>query len=88
MQRSQRRRAQRVRAALKDRESKPEFDPAKRAGERAQEFVLRRRRGPTGERWVRGGIVTIFAGRGLYLRVKGDDATFREMKEADRGASM
>ncbi|CAM9953083.1 unnamed protein product [Ectocarpus sp. 6 AP-2014] len=46
----QRRRAQRVRAALKERESRPEFDPIRRARERAQEFVVRRRRGPAEER--------------------------------------
>ncbi|CAN0422932.1 unnamed protein product, partial [Ectocarpus sp. 8 AP-2014] len=46
----QRRRAQRVRAALEERESRPEFDPIRRARERAQEFVVRRRRGPAEER--------------------------------------
>ncbi|CAM9282416.1 unnamed protein product, partial [Hapterophycus canaliculatus] len=46
----QRRRAQRVRAALKDRETRPEFDPTKRAREMAQEFVSRRRRGPAQDR--------------------------------------
>eukprot|EP00752_Nemacystus_decipiens_P012307 g10912.t1 len=56
----QRRRAQRVRAALKDRERRPEFDPAKRTRERAQEFVLRRRRGPTGERCLGGRPRTAF----------------------------
>ncbi|CAN0313002.1 unnamed protein product, partial [Ectocarpus sp. 13 AM-2016] len=47
----QRRRAQRVRAALKERESRPEFDPIRRARDRAQEFVVRRRMGPAEERY-------------------------------------
>ncbi|CAM9334641.1 unnamed protein product, partial [Scytosiphon promiscuus] len=56
----QRRRAQRVRAALKDRESRPEFDPIKRARERAQEFVSRRRRGPIEDRALDGRPRTAF----------------------------
>ncbi|CAB1100133.1 unnamed protein product [Ectocarpus sp. CCAP 1310/34] len=65
----ERRRAQRVRAALKERESRPEFDPVRRARERAQEFVVRRRRGLAEERCFGGRPRTAFGATNNYVAV-------------------